>query len=109
VAGLSAGVLHEVHEPPLVTVDPPGRRLAADGRSTARVTLRPHHPDGTSDLTATAELRLDGPGTLSGPEVVDGAWTWTVVAPTTPAVTRVIPTLGGSELRVHPKLWWDAP
>jgi hypothetical protein len=39
--------------------------------------------------------------------LADGRWVATLRAPAEPGSTRVTASVGGVELQVSPRLWWD--
>ncbi|MDB4930318.1 MAG: bepA 1 [Myxococcaceae bacterium] len=106
---VAGGTLHEVVEPPLWAIEPPGRHLPADGRSEARVRVTPRRPDGSLDPDAVVDVRIThGPGRLAGPPVRDAAgWTAVVVAPGAPGSTRVEVSVAGLATPLRPRIWWD--
>jgi hypothetical protein len=106
---VAAGALHEVVEPPLWAIDPPGRHLPADGHSEARVRVTPRRLDGSLDPDAVVDVRVThGPGRLAGPPVRDAAgWTATIVAPGSPGSTRVEVSVAGRPTPLRPRIWWD--
>lgn len=90
-----------VTEPLGFSIDPPSRHVRADGRSA--VTLRVTPPAGQ-----TVGARLRGPGSVAVTRDGD-AWAVRVVSAPTAGSATVTLTLDGVELRVRPRIWWDAP
>ena len=90
-----------VTEPIGFSVDPPSRHVRGDGQSAA--TLRVTPPAGEA-----VGARLRGPGSLS--VMRDGeAWVVRVVSAPSAGSATVTLSLNGAELRVRPRIWWDAP
>jgi hypothetical protein len=105
--GLGTDTMHEVTEPTLAQIFPPGRKLAADGRSTAEVHLKAYDEAGVVDPNAVLGLELIGAGTISQPPT----WTGTdyvarVQAPSAPGRATLVITVDGAPWRIRPQIAW---
>ena len=78
---LAPGTLHEVVEPSLLTVDPPSRRVDADGVASVTIRITPRAEDGSLRAATAVTVALRGAGTLAQPArpVAEG-WEARVVA-----------------------------
>lgn len=100
----------EVTEPTLWTVDPPDRRLPADGVATATLHVTPRATDGSLAPHAAVEVWVThGQATIGAPVAVIDGWEVSITAPTTAGSARLAIAIDGVEGPLHPRVWFDAP
>lgn len=112
VDGLAAGRHHTIEEPPLFAVDPPDRRVAADGAARATLRVTPRTPAGAVDPAATVAVAVVYGATatvLPAVRGADGAWVVGVVSPTRAGSSVVEIRVNGVASPVRPRIWWRAP
>lgn len=110
VLNLAANTLHVIEEPDLAVFTPPSRRGVADGNSTLSLLITPRHPDGSLNLDTTVEVnRVYGEGSLASTAPTEEGWTVFVKAPSKPGFTVLEIIIGGTPLKVRPRIVWDAP
>lgn len=106
--GLEAGRTHLVIEPPSIVIDPPLRRLRADGVSVARIHITPRDAVGDPAPGAHVAVRIiTGGGTLRSPTAVGNEFVVEVMSPRTPGSSVLEVTIDGRPLSVRPRLWWE--
>ncbi|MDP3217012.1 MAG: FG-GAP-like repeat-containing protein [Deltaproteobacteria bacterium] len=97
-----------VEEPPSISLDPAGRHVPADGRSTVRLRVTPRSADGAVRDGARVEATVRyGAGQVTGGAWRDGAWEATVTAPSAAGSGVLEVRVDGVALGVRPRLWWD--
>ena len=107
---VAAGGVRDVAEPPVLTIDPPGRHLPADGHAQAQVRITPRRRDGTIADATRVEVRVAAGSTVEVTTPVRDAQGWivTLTAPAAPGSTVVEVRIDGTPVLVRPRLWWDA-
>ncbi len=106
--GLAPGMLHEVVEPSLLTLDPPSRHAAANGTAEVTVRITPRAEDGSPRAATAVTVTLRGPGALAQPArpAAEG-WEARIVAPRASGSTVLDVSIDGVTVGVHPRIWWD--
>ncbi len=109
VGSLAADQMHTIDEPPVITLDPPGRHAPADGHGAVTLTVTPRSPDGLVRPGARVTVAVHGGGVILQAATVttDGAWSLRIPAPTAPGESVVDVQVDGTLLGVHPRVWWD--
>lgn len=106
--GLEGGRLHEMEEPPLFVLDPPSRRVPADGASEVRIRITPRDavgaPRRARSVAVTPTHGGEGVAVTVAPE--GDAWVARVRAPTRAGSTRLAILIDGAEVPLHPRVWW---
>ena len=107
---VAAGQVHTLVEPPVIELSEADRHAPADGQTRVVVTVSPRDERGAIALGA-GPVTLALSGTVVPMEaptrLADGRWVATLRAPAEPGSTRVTVSVGGVELLVSPRLWWD--
>ena len=108
---LAVDVVHEVVEPPTVTLSDPDRHLPADGQAEVVVEVVPRDGEGAADAAAAVSVDLfRGTGTWAGPATRDGAtWRRVLIAPQAQGSAVIEVAVNGTPLAIRPRVWWDAP
>ncbi len=109
--GLATGKLHDVTEPQLIALDPPSRHAPSGGSTAVKILVTPRDGDGALRKGAKVEVSLTGaPATLDSANVTgasDGAWTYSVTAPSAAGTTVVNVRIDGIPVGIAPKIFWD--
>ncbi len=110
VEDLEAGKLHNLTEPPTLSISESDRTLEANGTDEVTIVVTPRHPDG-SLRTAPVEIALlAGTGEFIGPTTeTEEGWERTLRAPTTAGSAVIEATIDGAAIRVRPRIWWRQP
>ena len=107
VSGLSAGTLHVIEEPELVTFDPPSRSLPVNSTTPMLVSITPRTPLGEVADTATVTLLSSDPEVSVGtPVQEDGTWTFPLTPPATPGSSTIEIQIDGKAFLIRPRLRW---
>ena len=110
VSGLSAGASHRIEEPPLVSADPPTRRVVADGVATVALQITPRGLDGALDPAVAVTCAVVFGSASVVQTLTDSEGTRCVVqAPDSPGAAVVELTLDGHPSPLRPRLFFDAP
>lgn len=105
---LAANTVHTLVEPPLVVLDPPSRRVSANGTGVMRFFVTPRDASGVlqKDVKVGATLS-GGTGTL-GPWVEEEeGWRVELTAPNEPGFALVTFTFDGVPLGIRPRVVWE--
>lgn len=108
---LPVGASATLEEPAALTIDPPSRRVPADGTSTVTVTVRPVDEAGAPRRAASVTIgSLSSAAAWAGPTLVgaDGVATRVLRAPATPGSDVIVVTVDGTPWRVRPRVWFGA-
>jgi len=108
---LPVGASATLEEPAALTIDPPSRRVPADGTSTVTVTVRPVNEAGAPRRAASVTIgSLSSTAAWVGPTQVDadGVATRVLRAPATPGSDVIVVTVDGTPWRVRPRVWFGA-
>ena len=108
VHDVPTGRVVTIEEPRTLTVEPLSRHLAADGVSSARITVVPRNLEGGAREAAVSIELSVGTGTFAGPMTREGeSYVRTLVAPRSADSAVIEVRIDGSPLGVRPRVRWD--
>lgn len=109
VEGVEAGGLRTLEEPPLFTLDPPGRHIPAGSHRAFTLRVAPRDHSGRVRADARVEVVIThGQGTVHEGSLHGEGRVFVVDAPDSPGSTRLELRVDGVASPIHPRVWWDA-
>jgi len=103
---VAAGSVHDIIEPPVVTLEPATRRVTADGHSFATVRVIPRNV--STSAAPRISVSLQGGGTVGDPIHDDDGSLFRVTAPSSPGSAVLTVSIDGVPVGVRPRIWWTA-